>query len=123
MAHLQRRPEELHRLRGPDASDEPLKDAHEGFPVAFEGANENHDQVSVGKQLGSVADAIVDHFGSVHFLQRLAAQPNWHELQCLVAEVEWEVKHDIPKVYLIFNKNCRKVIGKFYSALPYCRCY
>ena len=96
--YLQGRPEELDRLRRPDATGEPLKNSHKSLPVTLEGSDEHHDQVGVGEQLGGVANAVVHHFGPVNFLQRLTAHPNWREFECLVPKVKWKVKDHVPRM-------------------------
>ena len=66
--YSQCRPQELDRLWGPDAPDEPLAELDEGGTVALDGADDNHDEVGVGEHLGSVAHAVVHLLGAVHLL-------------------------------------------------------
>lgn len=89
----------LHELHGggsPHSADQSLQELGEARAVPFESADEDHDEVGVGVQLGRVGDAVVDLLTPVHLLHAGADDLDGEELGRLVADVEGRVEHDVP---------------------------
>ena len=98
MRKLQRRPQKLNALRGPQSSGKPFNQAHKRFTVAFDSTDDDHDQVGVWKQLGGVTHSVMDLLCPINFLQCFANHLDRDEFHYFVAKIEGQVEDSVPKI-------------------------
>ena len=62
--NLQVRHEELHSSGCPDPPAQPLRHLHEARPITLDRSDGDHDDVSIGEELGGMGDSVMNFLSS-----------------------------------------------------------
>ena len=96
--YLQCWSQKFNSFGSPQTSSQSVEKPHESIAIAFDGSDDDHHQVSIGKQFGCVSNSIMYLFGSVDFFQGFAHHFDRQEFHHFISNVEWQVENDVPVI-------------------------